>query len=87
MKKQPEKSHYFAQPSKIRADKGETNILNSSGSAFQRAEIVRSINRNSDEGIIVLVVEQAPNDFIWTYIQKAYPPIRLCNSNKNPKKM
>jgi hypothetical protein len=48
------------------------NILNRSGSALQGAEVVRSIYWYSDQGIIVLVVEQTANHFICTDVEETY---------------
>lgn len=60
-------------------------ILNPCGSTFQRTEVVRSVNRDSNKRVIVLIIKQTPNDFIMTHIQKTYPLVCLC-SQKNKKK-
>ena len=54
------------------------HALDPCGSAFQGAEVVWCINGNSDERIIVLIVEQASNNFIRTDIHKTYPFIGFC---------
>lgn len=65
------------------------HLLSPCGSAFQRAEVLRSINRHRNKRVIVLIVEEAADDFVGADIQKANPLIRFCmewNSHikKNP---
>lgn len=67
-------------------DRHRMHALNLCGPAFQRAEVLRSINRYCNERVVVLIVEEAPNDFIRANIQKANPLIGFCMefSHKSP---
>jgi len=62
------------------------HALNLCGSAFQRAEVLRSINGYSNKRVIVLIKEEAADDFIRTDIQKANPLISFCKefTHKTP---
>ena len=53
-------------------------LLKRGCSAVQRSITVRWIKGDGDKRIIVLVVQHAPNNFIWAWIEEGYALICYC---------
>ncbi len=49
---------------------GTSNIFNRNGSMLQGVKVVKNIYWYSDQGIIVFVVEQDGNHFIYTKVEE-----------------
>lgn len=59
-------------------DRHRMQSLNVFGSAFERVEYLMSINEYRNKWVVVLIVEEAVDDFMRADIQKANPLIGFC---------
>lgn len=58
------------------------SLLDGRCSTFEGAEVISSIDRDGDERVVVLVEEQAANDFVRADVQAADALICVCTRTK-----